>query len=105
MFRKLFLAGAFVIALDAASASPVSVEPGTAVPPGFDPTHLPPIESITAASGIRGFLAPGVPAELSRAALRRAWTTDPAIRDFVGLAESQWDFTMPDAVPGSGRSN
>jgi len=38
MFRELFLAGAFVIALDAASASPVSVEPGTAVPPGFDPT-------------------------------------------------------------------
>ena len=37
--------------------------------------------SITAATDIRAFLAPGVPAELTRAALRRAWTADPAIRD------------------------
>jgi hypothetical protein len=28
--------------------------------------------------------------------------TDPAIRDFIGLAENQWDFTKPDAVPGFG---
>lgn len=84
------------------SASPVSVEPGMAASPAFDPTHLPPIESITAASDVRAFLAPGVPVELSRAALRRAWMTDPAIRDFIGLAENQWDFTKPDAVPGFG---
>ena len=85
-----------------ASASPVSVEPDMAASPGFDPTHLPPIESINAASDVRGFLAPGVPVELSRAALRRAWVSDPAIRDFVGLAENQWDFTKPDSVPGFG---
>ena len=85
-----------------ASASPVSVEADMAASPDFDPTHLPPIESITAASDIRGFLAPGVPVELSRAALRRAWVSDPAIRDFVGLAENQWDFTKPDSVPGFG---
>src|SRR5436190_945684 len=41
------------------------------------PTTLPPIETITADSDIRAFLAPGVPAELTRAALRRAWATDP----------------------------
>ena len=85
-----------------ASASPVNLEPGRAASPAFDPTHLPPIESITAASDVRAFLAPGVPVELSRAALRRAWMTDPAIRDFIGLAENQWDFTKPDAVPGFG---
>ena len=28
--------------------------------------------------------------------------TDPAIRDFIGLAENQWDFTQPDGVPGFG---
>jgi hypothetical protein len=28
--------------------------------------------------------------------------TDPAIRDFIGLAENQWDFTKPDEVPGFG---
>ncbi len=68
----------------------------------FDPKSLPPIESIDAASDIRAFLAPGVPAEVARAALRRAWVSDPAIRDFVGLAENQWDFAKPDAVPGFG---
>ena len=44
----------------------------------------------------------GVPADLTRAALRRVWTADPAIRDFVGLAENAWDFTEPDAMPGFG---
>lgn len=71
-------------------------------PPAFDLASLPPIESIDATTDIRAFLAPGVPVELTRAALRRAWTSDPAIRDFVGIAENQWDFTDPDAVPGFG---
>jgi hypothetical protein len=70
--------------------------------PDFDPSSLPPIESITAASDIRAFLAPGVPEQISRAALRRAWVIDPTIRDFVGIAENQWDFTRPDEVPGFG---
>ena len=67
-----------------------------------DLAKLPPIDSITAATDIRPFLAPGVPAELTRAALRRAWAADPAIRDFIGLAENQWDFTAPGGVPGFG---
>jgi hypothetical protein len=44
--------------------------------PAFDVTKLPPIESITADSDICAFLAPGVPPELTRAALRRAWAAD-----------------------------
>jgi hypothetical protein len=68
--------------------------------PAFDITSLPSLESITAATDVRAFLAPGVPAELTRAALRRAWTTDPAIRDFKGLAENDWDFTDPKAMAG-----
>jgi len=70
--------------------------------PPFDPATLPPIESIGAASDVRAFLAPGVPERLKRAALRRAWVTDPAIRDFVGVAEAQWDFNKPDSIPGFG---
>lgn len=70
--------------------------------PAFDPASLPPIESITAESDIRAFLQSGVPAELTKAALRRLWTTDPAIRDFIGIAENQWDFTDPTAMPGFG---
>ena len=51
---------------------------------------------------VTAFLQAGVPADLTRAALRRVWTADPAIRDFVGLAENAWDFTDPDAMPGFG---
>lgn len=70
--------------------------------PEFDLASLPSLESITAATDIRAFLAPGVPKEIARAALRRAWSTDPAIRDFIGLAENAWDFTDPTAMPGFG---
>ena len=75
---------------------------GKAAAAVFDPATLPPIESITAGSDIRAFLQSGVPAELTKAALRRLWTTDPAIRDFIGIAENQWDFTDPTAMPGFG---
>src|SRR6201986_331331 len=68
----------------------------------FDPKNLPPIETITAESDIRAFLAPGVPAELTRAALRRAWAADPKIRDFVGLADYDWDFNAPGSMAGFG---
>jgi uncharacterized protein DUF3306 len=70
--------------------------------PPFDLAKLPPLESITAESDIRAFLAPGVPVELTRAALRRAWSTDPKIRDFVGLADYDWDFNTPGAIAGFG---
>jgi hypothetical protein len=83
--------------------APADESTASAIPaPAFDPKTLPPIESITATSDIRAFLAPEVPEELKRAALRRAWASDPAIRDFIGLAENQWDFTQPDSVPGFG---
>ena len=66
-----------------------------------DPATLPPIESIGAGTDIRAFLQSGVPSDLTRAALRRAWTSDPAIRDFIGIAENQWDFAAGD-IPGFG---
>lgn len=73
-------------------------------PPGpehnFDPASLPPIDTISVGTDIRAFLQAGVPADLTRAALRRAWVSDPAIRDFIGIAESQWDFNDPTAMPG-----
>src|SRR5512135_320361 len=69
---------------------------------GFDPASLPSIESIGANTDVTAFLRPGVPPELARAALRRAWSTDPAIRDFVGLVENGWDFNDPNAMAGFG---
>jgi Protein of unknown function (DUF3306) len=68
----------------------------------FDITSLPPLESIGANSDIRAFLQRGVPMSLSRAALRRAWSADPAIRDFIGLSENSWDFNAPESIPGFG---
>ena len=72
--------------------------------PGEEPdlSDLPSIESITAATDLTPFLRGGIPAEMSRAALRRAWVSDPAIRDFAGLAENAWDFNDPAAMPGFG---
>jgi hypothetical protein len=68
----------------------------------FDPASLPPIESITAQTDIRGYFAPGVPSDLARAALRRVWSADPTIRDFIGLSENAWDFNAPETIPGFG---
>jgi hypothetical protein len=71
----------------------------------FDVSQLPSIDSLTASSDIKAFLQSGVPAELTKAALRKVWTTDPAIRDFIGIAENQWDFTDPTTIPGFGPLN
>ncbi|WP_247434217.1 DUF3306 domain-containing protein [Bradyrhizobium sp. 139] len=66
----------------------------------FDTARLPAIETIKVDTDIEAFLQSGVPAELTRAALRQAWASDPAIRDFIGIAENQWDFNDPNAMPG-----
>lgn len=68
----------------------------------FDPTNLPSVESIGADTDIRDFLRPGVPPDLTREALRRAWSSDPLIRDYIGPVENGWDFNDPNAAPGFG---
>jgi hypothetical protein len=83
-------------------AAAAQAEAETAEGTPFDLASLPSIESIAADTDIVAFLRSEVPAELTRAALRRAWTSDPAIRDFIGIAENQWDFNDPDAIPGFG---
>ena len=76
--------------------------PVDAQEPAVDLSSLPSLESITAGTDLSVFMKPGVPAALRHAALRRAWTIDPAIRDFRGLQENDWDFTQPESVPGFG---
>jgi hypothetical protein len=70
--------------------------------PKFDLASLPPIDAIGPDTDIRPFLRPGVPSDLTRAALRRAWSVTPGIRDYIGPSENSWDFTSagPDGVPG-----
>jgi hypothetical protein len=83
-------------------AEAAATAPAVPPEPEIDISKLPPLDSITAATDIADFLRKGIPAELRSAALRRAWAADPAIRDFVGLAENAWDFTDPNAIPGFG---
>jgi len=78
---------------------PAAAPPAEALPE-FEPASLPPIESLTAESDITPFLRPQVPAALRTAALRRAWTLDPAIRDYVGPADYAWDYNAPDGMAG-----
>jgi hypothetical protein len=83
--------------------APQDTPPETGLEEGLvDPEELPSIDSIGVDTDIRAFLKSRVPAELTRTALRRAWISDPAIRDFVGIAESQWDFNDPTAISGFG---
>ena len=82
-----------------------SVPPGAPAPPAdrapaFDPASLPPVESLTAGSDFAAFLREEVPAALRKAALRRAWSLDPAIRDFTGPADYAWDFNAIGSMPG-----
>ena len=70
--------------------------------PKFDVESLPPIESISAETDITMFMRTGVPETLKHAALRRAWSADPAIRDFMGPTENYWDAAGPDGIPGFG---
>jgi hypothetical protein len=60
------------------------------------------LDLIDAKTNMAAFFRSGVPAELRLAALRRAWTTDPAIREFKGLSENEWDFDDPNSMPGFG---
>lgn len=65
-----------------------------------DLSKLPKLEELTAESDITGFLQKGVPEALQKLALRKMWSLDPAIRDFVEVAENQWDFNMPGGIHG-----
>jgi Protein of unknown function (DUF3306) len=87
---------------EADGAGATSLGTDAPVPESFDPAQLPPIESITAGTDISAFLQSGVPPVLTQAALRRAWVSEPEIRDFIGIAENQWNFNDPTAILGFG---
>jgi Protein of unknown function (DUF3306) len=81
-------------------ATPVAREPQKS--DEVDLSSLPSLEEITGSTDISGFLGRDVPEELTRAALRKAWTSDPTVRDFIGPSENAWDFNDPTAIPGFG---
>ncbi|HET9716509.1 MAG TPA: DUF3306 domain-containing protein [Pseudolabrys sp.] len=84
-------------------ATTVFANPASCANPStFDIATLPPLTSIDADTDITVFLHDGVPAGLRLAALRHAWSSDPAIRNFIGLQESDWDFNEPRTILGFG---
>lgn len=85
------------------AALPEAAPPELAAPaeePEFDLSLLPSLEDLTAESDISRFLHKAVPQGLRQAALKRIWTLDPAIRDFVGPVDYAWDFNAPGGLPG-----
>lgn len=65
--------------------------------------RLPRLEDLTAQTDLTPFLRAGIPAALRNAALRRMWSVDPGIRDFVSEArEYAYDWNTPGGVPGLG---
>jgi hypothetical protein len=83
--------------------APDKPEAPVEVGPGRPPPELPPVESITAETDISVFLAKGVADAVRNAALRRMWSLDPAIRDYVGDARDYaYDWNTPGGVPGFG---
>jgi hypothetical protein len=63
--------------------------------PTVDLASLPSLESLRGDSDYTPFLQRGVPEQLQRLALRRAWASDPAIAGFRGFAEYDWDCNAP----------
>ena len=85
----------------AAKRQPLAPTAGAEAPePEIDLSKLTRIEDLTAGSDITQFLRKGVPEALQRLALRKMWSLDPAIRDFIEVAENQWDFNVPGGIPG-----
>ena len=78
-------------------AEPSATEPTEPVAPEPDREGpvLPPIESLDAASDYTAFLARDVPKVLKLAALRKAWTSHPAITAHRPLVEYDWDCNAP----------
>ncbi|MER2264539.1 DUF3306 domain-containing protein [Methylobacterium oxalidis] len=64
---------------------------------------LPSLDTLTAGTDLTPFLRKGVPVLLRNAALRRMWSLDPAIRDYVSEArEYAYDWNVAGGVPGTG---
>jgi Protein of unknown function (DUF3306) len=89
-------------AVESGAVAETRKDGGTRDSEPFDPAQLPSLDSIGADTNIAAFLGRDVPPDLTRAALRRAWTSDPAIKNFVGLVENGWDFNDPSGMSGFG---
>lgn len=88
-----------------------TAQPGAAIDDAYgadtiadeDIAALPSLDSLTAETDLTQFLRIGVPQAIRNAALRRMWSIDPGIRDYLSEArEYAFDWHIPGAVPGTG---
>lgn len=70
--------------------------------PEAEPEEIPPPADTIALEDMAGWLKRRVPEGWRQAALRRLWTADPAIRNFIGPADYAWDWNTPGSMPGWG---
>lgn len=91
--------------IDASAPGP-QPDPSQSVPTDAEAAEpaepLPRIEELTSESDLTAFLRKGVPAALRSAAMRKMWSLEPGIRDYVGPAEYAWDFNQPGSMAGFG---
>lgn len=88
---------------DAPLLQPDPAQPEAAEAEAADPAEpLPRLEDLTAESDLTAFLKKDVPLALKSAALRKMWSLDPGIRDYVGPSEYAWDFNQPGSMAGFG---
>ncbi len=87
---------------EAAPSQPPAVQNVQPVQPQADERELPlpSLDDIVPGADVSRFFASHVPESLRTAALRKLWVTDPQIRDFIEMAENQWDFNNPDSIAG-----
>jgi Protein of unknown function (DUF3306) len=73
---------------------------GTEEAPALPEIELPDLASVGADTDITPYLKAGVPDWWKNAAMRKVWAETPAIRDFRGLQDYDWNFNDPDSIPG-----
>jgi Protein of unknown function (DUF3306) len=79
-------------------AAPAAPEARPSAP--VEDLPLPSLDSIVPGGDVSAFFQSHVPEALRTAALRKLWVTDPEIKNFIEMADYQWDFNNPDSIPG-----
>jgi hypothetical protein len=66
------------------------------------PIEIPPDAATIPLEDITGWLGRNIPEGWREIALRRMWSADISIRDFIGPADYAWDWNTPGGAPGWG---
>ena len=87
-----------VASAGSADAAPAELDVSEVETIGADTPPLTPVEELDAESDYTQYLAEGVPEELTRAALRKLWLSDPVFANLDGLNDYDEDFNLIDKI-------